>query len=108
MALIPQVSAIRIRGGMLRSGCDPRLTLRAQASGQAFVLRQIPQLGLPLLIAGGTNPPVDSDFAELPDRPVAAGAAESLLYFADHVFLSGRGMRNGRYSTLGALVPHWR
>jgi hypothetical protein len=36
-------------------------------------------------VARCTNPPGGSDFSALASHPVAAGAAESLSYIADHI-----------------------
>jgi hypothetical protein len=73
------------RDGLATSGTGNALALGRFPCRQELILGEITQFGLSLLKARSTNPPVGPDLAEFPDRPMAAGAAESLFYLADHI-----------------------
>src|SRR5450759_5472838 len=62
-----------------------QLSLCRPARSQSLVFGEITEFRLSVGVARCTNPPGGSDFSALASHPVAAGAAESLSYIADHI-----------------------
>src|SRR3954468_14915000 len=67
------------QGGKASRACCSCLLLGADAGGEQLVARQIAQLELAALVAGGADPADRSDLAEFRRRPVTTRGAKARL-----------------------------